>query len=144
MWRVDGACLFWLEGEIGETGQLQSGRCVRHSFGKILKIFRCRQEIDGILKNAIHSTTSGMSPNLDVPPNPRFVTLANGQACGHDPGRAFRQVSAIRERDADRVDALARMHADLGRQRIRDVLARGISGTLDIAPDSPPTIGDDL
>jgi len=49
-------------------------------------------------------------------------------------------VDAIRKRDAEKADALARSHADLGRQRIRDVLARGVSSALDIALDRSPSI----
>nr|WP_283815546.1 FCD domain-containing protein [Bradyrhizobium campsiandrae] len=46
-------------------------------------------------------------------------------------------VAAIRGRDADKMDALGRSHADLGRQRIQDALTRGVSSELDIALDHP-------
>src|SRR6266702_436752 len=46
-----------LVSEIGETGKIQSNCCVRHSLRKVLKIFCCRQEIDEILKNAMHFVT---------------------------------------------------------------------------------------
>lgn len=49
-------------------------------------------------------------------------------------------VSAIRNRDAENADALARSHADLGRQRIQDLLARGLSSALDIMLDRPPAV----
>jgi DNA-binding GntR family transcriptional regulator len=49
-------------------------------------------------------------------------------------------VAAIRDRDADKADALGRSHADLGRQRIQDVLTRGVSSALDIALDHPITM----
>jgi hypothetical protein len=35
---------------------------------------------------------------------------------------------------------LGRSHADLGRQRIQDVLTRGVSSVLDIALDHPVTM----
>ena len=38
-----------------------------------------------------------------------------------------------RARDADRTEALARRHADLGRLRIMDTLARDVTGPLDIS-----------
>jgi DNA-binding GntR family transcriptional regulator len=46
-------------------------------------------------------------------------------------------VAAIRDRDADKADDLGRSHADLGRQRIQDVMTRGVSSELDIALDYP-------
>jgi DNA-binding GntR family transcriptional regulator len=49
-------------------------------------------------------------------------------------------VTAIREGDADKADALARSHADLGRQRIQDVIARGMHGALDITLDRSPAM----
>ena len=51
-------------------------------------------------------------------------------------------VAAIRERDAETADALARSHADPGRQRIQDVLARGVNSMLDISLDSSPAVLD--
>ena len=41
-------------------------------------------------------------------------------------------VAALRERDADRSEAVARQHADLGRLRIMDTLARDVTGVWDI------------
>lgn len=41
-------------------------------------------------------------------------------------------VEAIRSRDADRAEALGRRHAELGRLRIMDTLARDVSGPWDI------------
>ena len=49
-------------------------------------------------------------------------------------------VVAIRERDADKADALARSHADLGRQRIQDVIARGMNSALDSTLDRSPAV----
>lgn len=57
-------------------------------------------------------------------------------------GEHVAMVAAIRERESDRADALARSHADLGRQRIRDVFTRGLSSELDIALDRSPAVLD--
>ena len=51
-------------------------------------------------------------------------------------------VAVMRERDAETADAQARSHADPGRQRIQDVLARGVNSMLDISLDSSPAVLD--
>jgi DNA-binding GntR family transcriptional regulator len=51
-------------------------------------------------------------------------------------------VAVMRGRDAETADAQARSHADPGRQRIQDVLARGVNSMLDTSLDSSPAVLD--
>lgn len=46
-------------------------------------------------------------------------------------------VDAIGGRDADRAEALGRAHAELGRLRIMDTLARGLTGAMDVVLGDP-------